>query len=250
MSQRQTVTYGVAKRLVELAPDVLVRPQLLVILCGYLQSLRYVGDGDQVLQFYYEVVPWWHILPCAPPNLGLPGLVGLLLRGGPLLRRCLMHPHELKSTWCSRARGNNACALLVDFSLRDNMSHRSTPNIAESLGVVPDEGFVEGSRHDPLPERVYDHGLVLGVQLHHLCPKTIEELFQGLSLILSYVEKIVRNWWGSPIAIYCSLNSLESCANDVTCRSRRLRNQSSTVPASVLMKSLQRIASEPPTNII
>ena len=70
------------KRLVELTPDILVRSQLLVDLCGYLQSLRYVVDSDQVLQFYYEVVPWWHILPCAPPGLGLPGLVGLLLHWG------------------------------------------------------------------------------------------------------------------------------------------------------------------------
>ena len=30
-------------------------------------------------------------------------------------------------------------------------------------------------------------------------PKTIEELFQGLSMILSYIKKIVRDWQGSPI---------------------------------------------------
>jgi len=30
-------------------------------------------------------------------------------------------------------------------------------------------------------------------------PKTIEELFQGLSMILSYIKKIVRNERGSPI---------------------------------------------------
>jgi len=79
------------------------------------------------------------------------------------------------------------------------MGNRSTPDLAESFGAVSDERFTEGSRHDALPERVYHHGLVLGVQLYHLCPKTIEELLQGFSLILSYVEKIVRNGWGSPI---------------------------------------------------
>jgi len=33
---------------------------------GYLQPLRYVGDSDEVLQFYHEVVHWWHVLPLTP----------------------------------------------------------------------------------------------------------------------------------------------------------------------------------------
>ena len=109
-----------------------------------------------------------------------------------------MYPHGLRSTWSSRACGDNVGALLVDFAFRDNMSHCSTPDLA-SLGAAPNERLVEGSRHDPLPERVHHHGLILGVQLHHLCSKTIKELLQGLSLILSYVEKIVRDRWGSLI---------------------------------------------------
>ena len=123
-------------------------------------------------------MPLWYILPCAPPGLGLPGLVRLMLRWGPLLRRCLMHSHGLRSTKCSRARVDNACTFLVDLSFCDNMGHHSTPNLAESYGAVLDERFTKGSRHDPLPEREYRHGLVLGVQPHHLCPKTSEELLQ------------------------------------------------------------------------
>jgi len=80
------------------------------------------------------------------------------------------------------------------------MCHRSTPDLAKSLGVVPDEQFTKGSWHDSLPESMHHHSLILGVQPPHLCPKTIEELLQGLSLILSYVEKIIRDRWGSPIS--------------------------------------------------
>ena len=46
---------------------------------------------------------------------------------------------------------------------------------------------------------MYYHLFVLDVQSHHLCPKTVKELLQGLSLILPYVKKIVRNGRGSPI---------------------------------------------------
>ena len=141
---------------------------------------------------------WWHVVPRASPSLGLPGLVGLLLHWGPLLRCCLMYPHGLRSTWRSRACGDNAGALLVDFSFHNNMSHRSTPDLAESLRTTPYERLTEGSRHNPFPERVHHHVLILGVEPHHLCPKTIEEILQGLSLILSYVEKIIRDWRGSP----------------------------------------------------
>jgi len=49
VSECQAVTYGVAIRLVELAPHVLVRPQPLVSFRGHLQSLRYVGNNDQLL---------------------------------------------------------------------------------------------------------------------------------------------------------------------------------------------------------
>jgi len=40
VSQRQTVVYGVTELLVELTPDVLVGPELLVGLRGYLQPLH------------------------------------------------------------------------------------------------------------------------------------------------------------------------------------------------------------------
>ena len=50
--------------------------------------------------------------------------------------------------------------------------------------------------------------------------------------------------------MYCSLNSVENCVNDVTCPSGRLTNQSSAVPVSVLINILQCIASEPPVSII
>jgi len=49
VTQHQTVAYGVAERLVELTPGVLVGPELVVGLSGYLQSLCYVGDSDEVL---------------------------------------------------------------------------------------------------------------------------------------------------------------------------------------------------------
>ena len=50
--------------------------------------------------------------------------------------------------------------------------------------------------------------------------------------------------------MYCALNSFVSCGNDVTWPSERLMNQSIVVPTKVLMNSLHRTASEPPTNII
>ena len=56
------------------------------------------------------------------------------------------------------------------------MSHRSMPDLVESLGAAPDERLTEGSRHDPLPERVHHHVFILGVEPHHLCPKMIQEL--------------------------------------------------------------------------
>jgi len=81
-------------------------------------------------------------------------------------------------------------------------------------------------------------------------PKMVEEFILGLSLILSYVKEIVRNGWRARFAMYCYLNSLVSCENDVTWPSGRLMNQSITNPTSVLMNCLHRTASEPPTNII
>ena len=51
-------------------------------------------------------------------------------------------------------------------------------------------------------------------------------------------------------AMYCSLNSLDNCANDVIWPLGRLMNQSIIVPTRVLMNNLHCTASEPPTNII
>jgi len=50
--------------------------------------------------------------------------------------------------------------------------------------------------------------------------------------------------------MYCALNSLVSCGNDVTWPSRRLMNQSIAVPTRVLMNNLHLTVSEPPTSII
>ena len=133
MSERQTVTYGVPKRSVELAPGVLVRPQPLVSLCGHLQSLRYVGPSTPTGSCALVARP-----PSRAPWFRHPGLVGLLLHWGLFLCRCLMYLHGLRSTWTSWAGGNNAGALLVEFPFRDNMSHCSTPDLAESLGATPD----------------------------------------------------------------------------------------------------------------
>ena len=188
-----------AKWLVELTPGVLVGPELLVGLGGYLQPLRYVEDSDKVLQFYHEVVPWWHVLPLTPPGLRLPGLIGLLFHGGLLFYRCLMHPYGLRSTWCTRACGNHTRALLVNFPFCCNMSHHATPYLFEGLRVVSNKWFTEGAWHNALPERVHHHPFVFEVQPHYLCPKAVEELLQRLSLILSYVKEIIRDRWGSPI---------------------------------------------------
>ena len=54
---------------------------------------------------------------------------------------------------------------------------------------------------------------------------------------------------GARFAMYCSLNSLESCVNDVTWPSERLINQSIAVPTNVLMKNLHCTASNPPTPV-
>ena len=46
------------------------------------------------------------------------------------------------------------------------------------------------------------------------------------------------------------MNNFVSCENDVTWPSGRLMNHSIAVPAKVLMNSLHRTASEPPTSSI
>ena len=50
---------------------------------------------------------------------------------------------------------------------------------------------------------------------------------------------------GARFAMYCSLNNLESYANNVMWSSGRLMNQSIVVPTSVLMNNLCRTASDP-----
>ena len=52
------------------------------------------------------------------------------------------------------------------------------------------------------------------------------------------------------MAMYCSLNDVENCGNDVTCPSGRLMNKFSVVPVSVLMNKLQCTALEPLVSII
>ena len=119
--------------------SVLARPQSFVCFRGDLQPLRYVGNSDQLLQFYEEAVPGGRILPRTRPSLELPGLVGLLLPRSLLLYHCLMYSHGLRSTWPSRANGGNASALLGDFPFRDDIGYRSTPDLAKGFGATLDE---------------------------------------------------------------------------------------------------------------
>ena len=95
------------KRLVKLAPSLLVGSQLLVSLGRHLQPLCYIGHNYQILQLYQKIKPQRLILPCTPPSLRLPRLIGLLLRGVSLLCCSLIHSHGLCTRRRSWARGNN-----------------------------------------------------------------------------------------------------------------------------------------------
>ena len=123
----------------ELTPSVLVGPQSFISFRGHLQSLRYVGNSDQLLQLYQEAVLGGRIFPRTCPGLGLPGLVGLVLRWSLLLCRRLMYPHGLRSTWPSRVDGGNAFALLGDFPFYDDMGYRSMPDLAKGFGATLDK---------------------------------------------------------------------------------------------------------------
>ena len=123
----------------ELTSSVLAGPQSLVSFRGHLQSLRYVGNSDQLLQLYQEVVPGGRIFPRARPSLGLPVLVALVFLRGFLLYRRLMYSHGLRSTWPLWPDGGNAFVLLGD-----NMGYRSMPDLTKGFGATLDEVFTEG----------------------------------------------------------------------------------------------------------
>ena len=78
----------------------------------------------------------------------------------------------------------------------------------------------------------------------------VEEFFQGLSLILSYVKKIVRDRWESPVRDVLLPKQLGQLRERRYMAIREAMNQSIAVPTRVLMNNLHRTASEPPTNII
>ena len=69
--------------------------------------------SSNVLVNRQDHLPSLKILPRTPPGLGLPGLVGLLLCWGLLLRRCFMYPHGLRSTWPLRVVGTMLSRLSV-----------------------------------------------------------------------------------------------------------------------------------------
>ena len=169
---------------------------------------------------------------------------------GFLLCRDHMYPHGLRTTNSPRLDWADAFVLLRDLFLCDDVGYDYVANLVEHLLATPYQGIVERSWQHPLSEGVYRHIFIFGVQLHHQCPKPIQEVFQRLSLILFYVEKIVRDRRGAWLAMYCSLNNVENWSKELMCPSGRLMNQSNVVPENVLINSLQCMASVPPKIII
>ena len=106
------------------------------------------------------------------------------------------------------------CFLLADLSVGVQTAARAPfcPSLQVSTGSqregVPSwrgrlrtkTSQVNRPEQHSFPECVHDHGLVSGTHFHHLCPEAVYVLFQGLPLILLYVEKVVRNWGWGPVS--------------------------------------------------
>ena len=89
----------VAIHLMEFTPSVLVGPHLSIGLRWYLQSCRYVGDGDQLLEL--------HPSRACPPRGPFVGFLPPLL-----LCCCLVDSHRLGSGGCPGSDGGQEALLL------------------------------------------------------------------------------------------------------------------------------------------
>ena len=77
------------------------------------------------------------------------------------------------------------------------MLHHATPYFSEGPGAIANDGFAKGAGTHAFPERVHDHGLFRSTNLYYLGPETVDVLLQSLTLVLLYVEQIIRNGrWG------------------------------------------------------
>jgi len=87
----------------------------------------------------------------------------------------------------------DTCALLAHLTLRGDVFHRATPYLSKGLGAASYDRFTEGSKAHSFPECVDDHRLLCGANLHHLRSEAIDVFLEGLTLILLYIEQVVRD---------------------------------------------------------
>ena len=98
--------------LVKFTPSVLVGPHLLIGLCRYLQSCRYVWDSNQLIELHSEIMFWGRTPSCACPGLG--PFIGFFR---PLfLCGRFVNPHRLRPSGCSRLDRTDE-TLLMRYSI-------------------------------------------------------------------------------------------------------------------------------------
>ena len=73
------------------------------------------------------------------------------------------------------------------------MSHNTSPDFSKRGGVGPDQRLAERSRQHALFEGVHKHLLILARQADYLCSKSIQIVLEGLSLMLPYIEQVIRH---------------------------------------------------------
>ena len=84
-------------------------------------------------------------------------------------------------------------SLLCDLALSSDVSHNTSPDFGERGGVVPDERLTKGPRQYTLFEGVHEHFLVLSWQSDYPSPESVQEILQGLPLVLPYIKQVIRH---------------------------------------------------------
>ena len=77
------------------------------------------------------------------------------------------------------------------------MGYDFVANLIQRIWATPYQRITERSWQHPSSEGVYRHIFIFGVQLHHQCLEPVQEVLQRLSLVLLYVENIVKDRRGS-----------------------------------------------------
>ena len=181
----------------ELAPCVWFWPQnLLRRFLRHFEPGSYVWDGDQISQTHHKLIPRGAItLPGAPWSLALIFLrvVRMTRPLIPLSRRRLHYPLRLYPCLGARFSWGHISSLLGDLALGGDVSHSTSPDFGERGGVAPDERLTKRPRQHALFEGVHEHLFVLSWQTDYSSSESVQEILQGLPLVLPYIKQVVRH---------------------------------------------------------